>query len=126
MLVTGCDQGILELFEVHPLHRLSGVPRDTKGATGKTLDFPAHSEFSIGTTCKKARIAPLRIKMSNLEFSQESTILDIYRCGYSAPRCAPGCAARGVLIARKSAKSDAGGRHQRHASKEASEELGQN
>jgi len=63
MLVTGCDQGILELFEVHPLHRLSGVPRDTKGATGKTLDFTAHSEFSIGT-CKKARIAPLRIKMS--------------------------------------------------------------
>jgi hypothetical protein len=49
MLVAGCDQGILELLEFHPLHRLISVPCDTKGATGKTLDFPAHSEFSVGT-----------------------------------------------------------------------------
>jgi hypothetical protein len=39
---------------------------------------------------------------SNLEFSEESTILDIYRCGFSAACCAPGCAGRGVVTARKS------------------------
>lgn len=54
----------------------------------------------------------------NLEFSQESPILDIYRCGYCARRCAPGCAARGILIARKSGKYDAGGRDRRRAPKE--------